>query len=112
MEAGTDINSLDLNGKTVLHLAGTRLRYLLNDENQQVSPKLKYEAILIMNMIKEYLNRKDKSSSASTSASSSAASVTCELDLLASKLESVFTTDDINNLTKELLDKFDSINLK
>ena len=27
LEAGTDIHSLDSNGKTVLHLAGTRLRF-------------------------------------------------------------------------------------
>lgn len=98
MEAGTDINSLDLHGKTVLHLAGTRLRYLLNDDDHKVSPKLKYEAILIMNMIKEYLTRKKSNS--------------CELDMLADKLESVFTIDDINNVTKELLDRFDSFNLK
>lgn len=48
LEAGTDIHSLDLNGKTVLHLAGTRLRWLLNDENNQASPKLKFEAIMVI----------------------------------------------------------------
>jgi ankyrin repeat protein len=47
LEAGTDIHSLDLNGKTVLHLAGTRLRWLLNDENHKASPKLKFEAIMV-----------------------------------------------------------------
>jgi hypothetical protein len=47
LEAGTDINTLDLNGKTVLHLAGTRLRWLLNDENNKASPKLKIEAIMV-----------------------------------------------------------------
>lgn len=48
LEAGTDIHSLDLNGKTVLHLAGTRLRWLLNDENHKASPKLKFEAIMVL----------------------------------------------------------------
>ena len=47
LEAGTDIHSLDLNGKTVLHLAGTRLRWLLNDENHKASPQLKKEAIMV-----------------------------------------------------------------
>ena len=47
LEAGTDINALELNGKTVLHLAGTRLRYLLSDDNDKVSPKLKCEAIMV-----------------------------------------------------------------
>jgi hypothetical protein len=97
LEAGTDINTLDLNGKTVLHLAGTRLRWLLNDENNKASPKLKIEAIMIMNMIKEYLRQKKTS--------------TNDLDILTTKLESVFTLDDINCLTKELLNKFDSLNI-
>ncbi len=48
LEAGTDIHSLDLNNKSVLHLAGTRLRWLLNEENsEKTSPKLKYEAIMV-----------------------------------------------------------------
>ncbi len=47
LEAGTDIHSLDENGNTVLHLAGTRLRWLLNDDNIKVSPKLKLEAIMV-----------------------------------------------------------------
>ncbi len=48
LEAGTDIHSLDLNNKSVLHLAGTRLRWLLNDENSdKTSPKLKCEAIMV-----------------------------------------------------------------
>lgn len=47
LEAGTDIHSLDMNGKTVLHLAGTRLRWLLSDENHKASPKLKFEAIIV-----------------------------------------------------------------
>lgn len=97
LEAGTDINALELNGKTVLHLAGTRLRYLLSDENNTVSPKLKCEAIMIMNMIKEYLNRKKSNMS--------------ELDALANQLENVFTVDDINHVTKELLNKFESFSL-
>jgi len=98
LEAGTDIHSLDLNGKTVLHLAGTRLRWLLNDENHKASPKLKIEAIMIMNMIKEYLRRKKAS--------------TADLDTLADKLESVFNLDDINNITMEFLDKFETLNIK
>ena len=51
-----------------------------------------------MNMIKEYLKRKEQS--------------TVELDLLANKLENVFSFDDLNTLTNELLNKFNSINLK
>ena len=47
LEAGTDIHSLDENGNTVLHLAGTRLRWILNDDNIKVSPKLKLEAIMV-----------------------------------------------------------------
>jgi ankyrin repeat protein len=47
LEAGTDIHSLDLNEKSVLHLAGTRLRWLVNDESNKTSPKLKVEAILV-----------------------------------------------------------------
>lgn len=47
LEAGTDIHSLDMHGKTVLHLAGTRLRWLLNDDNHKASPKLKLEAIQV-----------------------------------------------------------------
>lgn len=47
LEAGTDIHSLDLHGKTVLHLAGTRLRWLLNDDNHKASAKLKLEAIQV-----------------------------------------------------------------
>lgn len=50
LEAGTDIHSLDMNGKTVLHLAGTRLRWLLSDENSKASPKLKFEAIMVYNI--------------------------------------------------------------
>lgn len=60
LEAGTDIHSLDLNGKTVLHLAGTRLRWLLDDENSKATPKLKLEAIMIMDMVKQYLIQKKK----------------------------------------------------
>ena len=48
LEAGTDIHSLDLHGKTVLHLAGTRLRWLLNDDNKKASAKLKLEAIQVI----------------------------------------------------------------
>ena len=51
LEAGTDIHSLDLHGKTVLHLAGTRLRWLLNDDNQKASAKLKLEAIQVIILI-------------------------------------------------------------
>ena len=56
LEAGTDIHSLDLNGKTVLHLAGTRLRWLINEENQKASPKLKYEAIMVCDYLLICLN--------------------------------------------------------
>lgn len=97
LEAGADIHSLDTNGKTVLHLAGTRLRWLLNDENQTASPKLKFEAIMIMNMIKEYLRRKKTHNT--------------DLDLLADQLENSFNLDDINSLTKKLLNQFETINL-
>jgi ankyrin repeat protein len=48
LEAGTDIHTLDMNGKTVIHLAGSRLRWLLSEENNKVSPKLKYEAIIVI----------------------------------------------------------------
>lgn len=51
-----------------------------------------------MNMIKEYLRRKKAS--------------TNDLDTLADKLESVFNLDDISNITIELLDKFETLNLK
>lgn len=98
LEAGTDIHSLDIQGKTVLHLAGTRLRWLLNDDNNKASAKLKLEAIQIMNMIKEYLKRKDQS--------------IVDLDLLSNKFENVFSLDDINTLTNELLNKFNSIDIK
>jgi hypothetical protein len=47
LEAGTDLNTIDYTGKTVLHLAGIRLRWLLNDENKKASPKLKLEAIQV-----------------------------------------------------------------
>ncbi len=49
-------------------------------------------------MIKEYLKRKEQS--------------TIELDVLSNKFENVFSLDDINSLTNELLNKFDSFNLK
>ena len=57
LEAGTDINSIAnaSNGKTVLHLAGTRLRWLLNDENNKASAKLKVEAIMVSAMILAFL---------------------------------------------------------
>lgn len=55
LEAGTDIHSLDLNGKTVLHLAGTRLRWLLNDENHKASPKLKFEAIMVKKILELFM---------------------------------------------------------
>ncbi|CAF0816411.1 unnamed protein product [Brachionus calyciflorus] len=97
LEAGADIHSLDTNGKTVLHLAGTRLRWLLNDENHTASPKLKFEAIMIMNMIKEYLRRKKTPNT--------------NLDLLADQLENSFNLDDINSLTKQFLNQFESFNL-
>ena len=48
-------------------------------------------------MIKEYLNRKKSNTS--------------ELDALANQLENVFTVDDINHVTKELLNKFESFSL-
>lgn len=51
-----------------------------------------------MNMIKEYLRRKKAS--------------TNDLDTLADKLESVFNLDDISTITIELLDKFETLNLK
>lgn len=97
LEAGADIHSLDTNGKTVLHLAGTRLRWLLNDENHKASPKLKFEAIMIMNMIKEYLKRKKTSNT--------------DLDYLANQLENSFNLDDINCLTKKLLNQFETFNI-
>jgi len=97
LEAGTDIHSLDMHGKTVLHLAGTRLRWLLNDDNHKASPKLKIEAIQIMNMIKEYLKRKHEATS--------------ELDILSNKFENTFSMDDISSLTNELLKKFDNFKL-
>jgi hypothetical protein len=46
-------------------------------------------------MIKEYLKRK-KFDSAS------------DLDMLTNKLENVFNLDDISNITKELLEKFET----
>lgn len=97
LEAGTDIHSLDLNGKTVLHLAGTRLRWLLNEENHKASPKLKYEAIMIMDMIKQYLRRKK-------------ASVT-DLDMLADRLENVISLDDMSSLD-DILNQFDTLNIQ
>ena len=51
-----------------------------------------------MNMIKEYLRRKKSS--------------TVDLDLLANKLENVFNLEDVNNITKELLNSFETLNLK
>lgn len=48
-------------------------------------------------MIKEYLRQKKTS--------------TNDLDILTTKLENVFTLDDINCLTKELLNKFETLNL-
>ena len=51
-----------------------------------------------MNMIKEYLKRKDQS--------------IVDLDLLSNKFENVFSLDDINTLTNELLNKFNSIDIK
>lgn len=98
LEAGTDIHSLDLNGKTVLHLAGTRLRWLLNDDNHKASPKLKFEAIMIMNMIKEYLRRKKTTT-------------TSDLDSLVNQLENSFNLDDINSITHQLLDQFETLNI-
>ena len=50
-----------------------------------------------MNMIKEYLRQKKTSTS--------------DLDVLTTQLENVFTLDDINCLTKELLNKFETLNL-
>lgn len=97
LEAGTDIQSLDLNGNTVLHLAGTRLRWLLNDENKKASPKLKYEAIMIMNMIKQYLRRKK--------------ALTSELDNLADRLENVIQLEDVNGLD-DILNQFDTLDIK
>ena len=47
-----------------------------------------------MNMIKEYLRRKKSS--------------TVDLDLLANKLENVFNLEDVNSITKELLNSFDN----
>jgi hypothetical protein len=49
-------------------------------------------------MIKEYLKRKDQS--------------IADLDLLSNKFENVFSLDDINTLTNELLNKFNSIDIK
>jgi hypothetical protein len=48
-------------------------------------------------MIKEYLRQKKTS--------------TNELDILTTKLENVFSLDDINCLTKELLNQFETLNL-
>lgn len=121
LEAGTDIQSLDLNGNTVLHLAGTRLRWLLNDENRTVSPRLKQEAILIMEMIKEYLRKvkKDTIIVNNNNMNSSVVGVDTArdnnlngdlLDELADKLEQGFSLNDadaISTLSKELLDQFD-----
>jgi len=50
-----------------------------------------------MNMIKEYLKCKKANSS--------------DLDKLVDQLENVFNISDINNITKEILDKFDSLDL-
>lgn len=49
-------------------------------------------------MIKEYLRRKK-------------APPTSDLDSLAYQLENSFNLDDINSLTKQLLDEFESLNL-
>lgn len=51
-----------------------------------------------MNMIKEYLKRKEQS--------------TEDLDLLSNKFQNVFSIADINTLTNELLNKFNTFNLK
>ena len=51
-----------------------------------------------MNMIKEYLRRRQTTSA--------------DLDMLANRLENVINLDDINSLTIELLTQFDSLNLK
>jgi hypothetical protein len=48
-----------------------------------------------MDMIKEYLKRKKIDS-------------TNDLDILTNKLQNVFSIDDISNITKELLDKFET----
>ena len=48
-------------------------------------------------MIKEYLRRKKTTS--------------IDLDILSNKLENVFTLEDINSLTKEFMDKFETLNL-
>ncbi len=50
-----------------------------------------------MNMIKEYLRRQKSSTS--------------ELDMLTMRLENMFNTNDINSITKELLDKFETLDL-
>lgn len=99
LDAGTDIHSLDLNGKTVLHLAGTRLRWLLNEDNsEKTSPKLKYEAIMIMDMIKLYLKRKKADAS--------------DLDMLADRLENVISfVEDISSLD-DILSQFDTLNIQ
>lgn len=97
LEAGTDIHSLDLNGNTVLHLAGTRLRWLLNDDNNKAPAKLKLEAIMIMDMIKQYLKHKKDS--------------TTDLDMLAYRLEHVINLDDMSSLDG-ILDQFDTLNIK
>ena len=52
----------------------------------------------IMNMIKEYLRRKQATS--------------VDLDMLANRLENVINLDDINSLTIELLTQFDSLNIQ
>ena len=48
-------------------------------------------------MIKEYLKCKKANSS--------------DIDKLVDQLENVFDISDINNITKEILDKFDSLEL-
>lgn len=99
LEAGTDIHSLDENGNTVLHLAGTRLRWLLNDDNIQVSAKLKLEAIMIMDMIKQYLRKKKAN--------------TADLDMLADRLESVINLEDVNRSSlDDILNQFDTLNIQ
>ena len=51
-----------------------------------------------MNMIKQYLQRKKVTST--------------DLNSLADRLENVFSLDDISSLTKELLNQFDTLNIK
>ena len=48
-------------------------------------------------MIKEYLRRQRSSTS--------------DLDMLTMRLENMFNVSDINSLTKELLDKFETLDL-